>query len=58
MKGFSTGSIRQFILATEEYLGNLIFLRIWHDNSGKGQDASWFLDKVVVEDLQTQFRWI
>ena len=53
---FSTGSIRHLILATEQPLGDLVFLRIWHDNSGKGDDASWFLDKVVVEDLQTKYK--
>jgi hypothetical protein len=26
---------------------------IWHDNSGKGSSASWFLTYVIVRDLQT-----
>jgi hypothetical protein len=26
---------------------------VWHDNSGKGSSASWFLTYVIVRDLQT-----
>jgi polycystin 1L2 len=28
-------------------------LKIWHDNSGKGDNASWFLNHIIVHDLQT-----
>ncbi len=28
-------------------------MRIWHDNSGKGNRASWFLKYILVRDLQT-----
>ena len=28
-------------------------MKIWHDNSGKGNNASWYLKKVIVNDLQT-----
>ena len=28
-------------------------MRIWHDNSGRGAAASWFLKYVIVCDLQT-----
>ena len=34
-------------------LGNLTYLKIWHDNSGKGDMASWFLKHIIVHDLQT-----
>jgi len=34
-------------------LGQLIYLKIWHDNSGKGDSASWFLKYIIVSDLQT-----
>ena len=30
------------------------YLRIWHDNSGKGSKASWFLKYIVVHDLQNR----
>ena len=34
-------------------LGPLNYMRIWHDNSGRGAAASWFLKYVIVCDLQT-----
>ena len=34
-------------------MGQLNYLRIWHDNSGFGSDASWFLKYVIVRNLQT-----
>ena len=35
-------------------LGDLVYIRIWHDNSGQGPMASWFLKSVIVHDLQTR----
>jgi PLAT/LH2 domain len=34
-------------------LGLLNYLRIWHDNSGQGVSASWFLKYIIIRDLQT-----
>jgi len=31
-----------------------MFLKIWHDNSGKRDNASWFLNHVIVHDIQTK----
>lgn len=28
-------------------------MRVWHDNTGRGSGASWFLKYIVVRDLQT-----
>lgn len=41
-------------------LGPLQYLRIWHDNSGKGKKASWFFSYMVVRDIQTgeEFQFI
>ncbi|CAD5124264.1 DgyrCDS12559 [Dimorphilus gyrociliatus] len=50
-------SVRHYIMSADHSLGALTFLRIWHDNSGEGDNASWFLDKVVVEDIQTKTRY-
>ena len=30
-------------------LGDLNFFRVWHDNSGIGDYASWFLSGVVIK---------
>lgn len=38
-------------------LGDLRFLRLWHDNRGKGDDASWYCDFVRIIDLQTKTRY-
>jgi polycystin 1L2 len=28
-------------------------VKIWHDNSGQGDNASWYLKHIIVNDLQT-----
>nr|XP_006820684.1 PREDICTED: polycystic kidney disease protein 1-like 2-like [Saccoglossus kowalevskii] len=52
-KLFEKGCISKFILATHGPLGKMRSLRIWHDNSGGGTAASWFLGRVEVIDLQS-----
>nr|XP_045617521.1 uncharacterized protein LOC123770009 [Procambarus clarkii] len=54
------GASDHFIMAAERSLGPLHYLRIWHDNSGKGKDASWFFSYMVVRDIQTgeEFQFI
>ncbi|KAK7024484.1 hypothetical protein SK128_010796 [Halocaridina rubra] len=47
------GAVDIFIMAVPRPLGSLEFLRIWHDNSGKGPNASWYLSYIVLKDLQT-----
>ena len=58
LKEIATGSINNYILAVDKCLGPLTFLRIWHDNSGKGSKKGWFLDQVEVTDVQTGERWL
>nr|CDS18442.1 Polycystic kidney disease protein [Echinococcus granulosus] len=38
-------------------LGELKFLRLWHDNAGKGDGASWYCDFVAIVDLQTKVKY-
>ena len=45
------------MLSVESCLGPLTYLRIWHDNSGKGKNKGWYLDQVQITDLQTGDRW-
>ena len=47
-----------YILSTETCLGPLTYLRIWHDNNGKGKQRSWFLDQVQLTDLQTGEKYV
>ncbi|XP_066301956.1 polycystin-1-like protein 2 [Branchiostoma lanceolatum] len=57
-KIFQRGSVDNFIMSTEKCLGPLQFLRVWHDNSGKGDGKSWYIEKVVIQDLQTDDKWV
>ena len=34
-------------------MGLLNYIRIWHDNTGYGASASWFLKYILIRDLQT-----
>ncbi len=34
-------------------MGSLNYMKIWHDNSGQGDNASWYLKHIIVNDLQT-----
>ena len=40
-------------MCSSRSLGLLNYMRIWHDNSGEGQSASWYLKYIIVRDLQT-----
>ncbi|CAF4459945.1 unnamed protein product [Rotaria sp. Silwood2] len=40
-------------MAVPKSLGLLNYIRIWHDNTGQGSLASWFLKYIIVRDLQT-----
>ena len=44
---------RHFSTQLSRSLGLLNYIRVWHDNSGKGASASWFLKYIIVRDLQT-----
>ena len=44
------------MMSVEESLGDLSFIKIWHDNSGKDSLASWYLDHIIITDLQTTKR--
>lgn len=53
-KIFRRGGVDAFLMTTSSPLGQLSYMRLWHDNSGKGKYASWFLKYVIVVDLQTK----
>ncbi|CAF3607443.1 unnamed protein product [Adineta steineri] len=52
-KVLQRGGIDSFIMAVTKPLGRLNYMRVWHDNSGAGNKASWFLKYIVVRNLQT-----
>ena len=45
-----------FIASFEDFLGDLSYIRIWHDNSGK--NPSWYLSKVAIHDLNTNKKYL
>ncbi|CAH1796902.1 unnamed protein product [Owenia fusiformis] len=51
------GGTDGFLLSTERSLGDLLFCRIWHDNSGEGMYASWYLKYILINDVQTQKKY-
>ncbi|XP_044184816.1 polycystic kidney disease protein 1-like 2 [Acropora millepora] len=46
------GNEDQFVIHLPAALGEVQYVRIWHDNSGK--TPSWFLSYVTIKDLQTE----
>eukprot|EP00058_Branchiostoma_floridae_P021004 XP_002606494.1 hypothetical protein BRAFLDRAFT_91924 [Branchiostoma floridae] len=48
------GGSYDFIMPVKKPLGHLELLQIWHDSTGRGDAASWFLREIIVKDLQTE----
>ena len=55
-KCFNRSSIDTFIISMSSdpriYLDDLLYLRIWHDNSGK-QNPSWYLKHIIIRELHS-----
>ncbi|XP_022542773.2 polycystic kidney disease protein 1-like 2 [Astyanax mexicanus] len=52
---FERGAVDMFLLTTPFSLGDLQSIRLWHDNSGT--HPAWFVNKVMVQDLETGQKW-
>lgn len=50
-RAFQRNSLDVFQIATPHSLGRLWKIRVWHDN--KGLSPAWFLQHVIVRDLQS-----
>ncbi|XP_042554282.1 polycystin-1 isoform X1 [Dipodomys spectabilis] len=50
-RAFHRNSLDVFQIATPRSLGSLWKIRVWHDN--KGLSPAWFLQHVIVRDLQS-----
>lgn len=53
---FSRGATNEFHLSLEKNLGQLRYLRAWHDMTGS--DSSWYLSYVIVRHLDSNDQWI
>ncbi|XP_008063168.1 polycystic kidney disease protein 1-like 2 [Carlito syrichta] len=52
---FARGGVDAFLLSTLFPLGELLSLRLWHDNSG--DRPSWYVSRVLVHDLAMDRKW-
>ncbi|XP_048825578.1 polycystic kidney disease protein 1-like 2 [Brienomyrus brachyistius] len=52
---FERGGVDMFLLTTPFSLGELQNIRLWHDNSGS--HPAWYINKVMVQDLETGQKW-
>ena len=44
-----------FQIATNESLGEITRIKVWHDNTGL--DPAWFLSRIIIKDLQSKKRY-
>ncbi len=49
----SIDSMTTFFPSHCRSLGLLNYIRLWHDNTGQGSSASWFLKYIIIRDLQS-----
>lgn len=52
---FSRGSVSSFVAKLPSFLGQLNYVRVWHDNSGPS--PSWNLHQIVVRHVPTDRKW-
>ena len=52
---FLIGAVDAFLLTLPQSLGNMKQIRVWHDN--EGGYPSWYLLRVMIQDIQTDQRW-
>ncbi|XP_033100634.1 polycystic kidney disease protein 1-like 2 [Anneissia japonica] len=51
------GGVDRFLMSVCRPLGSLNYMRIWHDNGGKGKMQGWYLKYIVIKDLQQRKRF-
>nr|XP_047143143.1 uncharacterized protein LOC105848477 isoform X3 [Hydra vulgaris] len=51
---FQRASCDVFIMTTHNSLGELDFIRLWHDNSGGG----WYVKNIIINDLQIKKQFV
>ncbi|XP_020607936.1 LOW QUALITY PROTEIN: polycystic kidney disease protein 1-like 2 [Orbicella faveolata] len=49
------GSTDSFLVTTSETLGELTYIRVWHDNFGK--DPAWFVKQISIREIDTDGVW-
>jgi len=51
------GQTDSFLMAVPRPMGPLQYVRVWHDNSGPSEHGSWFLNYIIIVDLQTKIKY-
>ncbi|EGT56350.1 hypothetical protein CAEBREN_09695 [Caenorhabditis brenneri] len=51
---FSWGTTDRFVMTTAFPLGELEYMRIWIDDAGLDHRESWYCNRIIVKDVQTQ----
>ncbi|XP_054717513.1 LOW QUALITY PROTEIN: uncharacterized protein LOC129226909 [Uloborus diversus] len=49
---FQKGSVDTFLLSTQDNLGPLMKIEVWHNNYGPS--PSWYLNNIVIKDVKTE----
>ena len=49
------GSRDKIIIATNNNLGPINKIRLWHDNSGPSPD--WYVNRIIIRDLQNNMQF-
>ena len=49
------GSTDSFLVTTSQTLGELAYIRVWHDNFGK--DPAWFVKQISIREIDTDGVW-
>ncbi|XP_076459182.1 polycystin-1-like [Babylonia areolata] len=57
-KIFRRGETNGFLMAHTRPLGYLNYARVWHDNSGKANMGGWYMNYMIVRDVQTDEKWV
>ena len=55
---YTPSSVVHMLLREPKALGTLTHIHIWHDNKGKGENRSWYLDQIVVQEVRTGKRLV
>ncbi|XP_071948700.1 polycystin-1-like protein 2 [Antedon mediterranea] len=54
-KVLQQGSSDSFLLTTKESLGDLLSVRVWHDNSGSHPE--WYLSRILIHEVDSEKCW-
>ncbi|XP_028400602.1 uncharacterized protein LOC114523771 [Dendronephthya gigantea] len=53
---FQRSAIDTFLISSRDFIGDISYLQIWHDNTGVS--PSWYLDKIVIRDLSDKKSYV